>query len=59
VFAHNPFFQAKLVLLLLAGLNALLYHRLGQSSETAARAAALSLGLWALVLICGRAIAYW
>jgi hypothetical protein len=59
VFARNPFFLAKLVLLAAAGLNAWLFHRLDAATSGGAALPALSLGTWVAVLICGRAIAYW
>ncbi len=59
VIAHNPFFQAKLVLLALAGLNALAFHRLGAGGDWTKLLAGLSLAVWVLVIVCGRAIAYW
>ena len=67
---HNVFFRAKAVLLLLAGLNAWLFHR-GAAFvnlarwDTAARpprearvAGGVSLALWAAIIFCGRMIAY-
>jgi hypothetical protein len=67
--AANPAFQAKLVLLLLAGLNVLVFH-----ARVFPRAAAwddrprpppaaqlcggLSLALWGAVIVLGRIIAY-
>ncbi len=67
---HNVYFRAKLVALLLAGLNALVYHR--RAHETAvvesarvalgagsAKAAGwVSLVLWAVVILAGRMISY-
>jgi hypothetical protein len=65
----NPAFRAKMILLLLAGLNPLIFHtgvyRRVQQWETLrlspwrARAAAIaSLTLWSGVIVAGRAIAY-
>ncbi|WP_157268556.1 hypothetical protein [Azohydromonas aeria] len=57
----NRFFVAKLALLAAAGLNAVLFHARGGVArlDAVARAqTALSLGLWLLVIICGRWIAY-
>lgn len=65
----NPSFRAKLVLLVLAGFNALVFHttifRRAQEWETLpvypwrARVSAIaSLTLWGGVIIAGRAIAY-
>jgi len=53
--AGNPLFLAKLALLLVAGINALLWHRRppGHGAQ-----AALSLGLWLAILSAGRLIAY-
>ena len=51
----------KMVLLLLAGLNAVAFHWRGgldKVDRTARWQTALSLGLWALVVVCGRFIAY-
>ena len=68
-FAGNPAFRVKLILLALAGLNALIFHRgtfrsvAGWESRTAvpvrARAAAVaSLLLWIGVISAGRLLAY-
>lgn len=58
--AANPFFRLKVVLLLLAGLNALAFHHARRRARRALpTSAALSLALWLGVLICGRSIAYW
>jgi hypothetical protein len=65
----NPAFRVKVVLLLLVGLNPLIFHttiyrrvsewELAHRSPWRARAAAcLSLILWSGVIIAGRAIAY-
>lgn len=72
--ATNPAFRLKLVLLVAAGLNAALFHRLvlprlagpddaghfgGQALPLAARlAGALSIALWLAVIASGRLIAY-
>jgi hypothetical protein len=51
----------KMVLLALAGLNAVAFHARGglDKADRLARAqTALSLGLWVLVVVCGRFIAY-
>jgi hypothetical protein len=66
---HNIFFRLKVVFLILAGLNALAFHRgifrsvgqWGESSEPPRRArfaGTASLVLWAGVIITGRMIAY-
>jgi len=65
----NPSFRTKLVLLALAGINALVFHRTiyrralewegQQVSPRRARTAAIaSLVLWSGVIVAGRAIAY-
>jgi len=68
-FAGNPAFRLKLCLLVLAALNAALFHLRpfrqvagwdhGTSAPRAARVAAgLSLMLWTGVIACGRLLAY-
>jgi hypothetical protein len=65
----NPAFRIKLALLLLVGLNPLIFHttiyrrvheweRLAASPWPARTAAAVSLTLWSGIIIAGRAIAY-
>ncbi len=65
----NPAFQIKLILIGLAGLNALVFHKftmpsvhnwdINKSTPSAARVAgALSVFLWFGVIACGRLIAY-
>lgn len=65
----NPFFRIKLVLLLLAGANALAFHRFaagpvnrgpssGRPPAAARLAGALSLLIWAGVIVMGRAMSY-
>jgi hypothetical protein len=65
----NTAFRIKLVALVLAGINALVFHALTERSRAnwdlaarpprAARAAGLiSLVLWATVILCGRVISY-
>ena len=65
----NPFFRIKLLLLLIAGVNALAFHRLAAPSpalpgnartpSAAARlAGALSLAVWAGVIVMGRMMSY-
>jgi hypothetical protein len=59
--AANPAFRAKLVLILIAGLNAVVFHARGglRGRDTLARLqAAASLLLWLSVLAAGRLIAY-
>jgi hypothetical protein len=68
-FYTNVFFRIKLALLAFAGLNAFVFHKtvgrrkeewdLAPQAPFRARAAgALSLGLWAAVIVAGRLIAY-
>ena len=68
-FYSNIFFRIKLVLLAAAGLNAFIFHKtVGRRKEEwdaisllpfrARLAGALSLGLWATVIVTGRLIAY-
>ena len=68
-FAENPAFRLKLLLLVLAALNAAIFHLRpfrqvaewdrGTSAPLGARfAAALSLMLWTGVIACGRLLAY-
>ncbi len=57
----NPAFRLKMALLGLAGLNAALFHvraGLDRIDRVARAQAALSLGLWVGIIVCGRAIAY-
>lgn len=59
--AGNRALWLKLGLLVLAGLNAMAFHRRGgllRLDRTARLQTALSLGLWVLVVVCGRFIAY-
>jgi len=59
--ANNRAFLAKLLLMTAAGTNAALFHTRGSLQlldATARWQSALSLGLWLLVVACGRAIAY-
>ncbi|KQW01386.1 hypothetical protein [Rhizobacter sp. Root1221] len=58
---HNPAFRVKLVLLVLAGLNAAWFHLRGglaRDDRLMRALGALSLGIWLGVMICGRWIAY-
>lgn len=60
-FAAHPAFQAKLVLIAVAGLNAVVFHLRGsvQRHDGVARLqAAASAALWLLVITAGRLIAY-
>jgi hypothetical protein len=68
-FYSNIFFRIKIALLIAAGLNAFVFHRtVGRRKEEwdlhpltpfpARVAGALSLGLWASVIVSGRLIAY-
>jgi hypothetical protein len=65
----NPAFRFKLVLMLAAGLNPLIFHRtvyrkvsiweLSQRTPAVAKTAAIvSLALWTSIIVSGRAIAY-
>ena len=67
--SQSVWFRIKLILLLLAGINALIFHYLMKQSvdswDSAPRApqsirsgALLSLVFWTLIVICGRLIAY-
>lgn len=66
---HNPAFRLKLILLVLVGLNPLIFHftiyksvdQWDVASKTPGRArlaAVLSLSLWTAIVVAGRAIAY-
>jgi Family of unknown function (DUF6644) len=66
---QNIFFRIKVILLILAGLNAWIFHRTIHrrvaewdlepvAPRRARMAGALSLMFWALIIICGRMIAY-
>ncbi len=58
-YAFNPAFQAKLVLIALAGLNLLAFGRLDGRRPTLVRASAvLSIVLWVGVLVAGRFIGF-
>lgn len=57
----NRAFVVKMGLLMAAGLNAALFHArdgLGKLDGPARVQTALSLGLWLMIIICGRWIAY-
>ncbi len=65
----NPVFRVKLVLLALAGLNPLIFHRTvfrgvaawdqGVPAPAGSKVAAVvSLALWASIIVAGRTIAY-
>ena len=67
---ENPAFRVKLILMVLAGLNPLIFHSTVYKSVTAwnetprppvrARiAATCSLTLWSAIIVAGRAIAYY
>ncbi|MDX1393169.1 MAG: DUF6644 family protein [Gemmatimonadota bacterium] len=66
---HNMFFRIKVVLLVIAGLNAFFFHRRIHRSVAewdhmdplpgaARRAGAISLAAWAFIVISGRLVAY-
>jgi len=60
-FAAHPAFRVKLVLILIAGINAIVFHARGgvrKQDATARAQAAASLMLWLSVLTAGRLIAY-
>ncbi|MDF2465217.1 MAG: hypothetical protein K0Q43_3452 [Ramlibacter sp.] len=68
-FVTNPAFQLKLALLATAAANVAFFHLgpyrkvrawddAGDAPGTARAAAALSIGVWIAVIICGRLIAY-
>ncbi len=57
----NRAFVAKMILLMLAGGNAALFHARGgvaRPDRTARWQTVISLGIWLAVIICGRWIAY-
>lgn len=58
----NRAFLLKMGLLVLAGLNALLFHRhggLARAGRLARAQTLISIGLWLAIIICGRWIAYY
>jgi hypothetical protein len=68
-YTHPPFFKIKMIMLVLAGLNVLIFNAtigrkvaewdLSPSTPGAAKlAAVVSIGLWVLIIAAGRAIAY-
>ncbi len=68
-YTHPPFFKIKMIMLVLAGLNVLIFNAtigrkvaewdLNPSTPGAAKAAAVvSIALWVLIIAAGRAIAY-
>ena len=67
--AYNPVFHTKLILILVAGLNVLLFHKIiyrtvsgwniGAASPAGAKITALvSMVVWIAVIACGRLLAY-
>lgn len=67
---ENPWFRAKIILLALTGVHALVFRRsvydrtaefdtMAELPKEAKIAAWLSLALWLSILVCGRAIGYW
>lgn len=62
----NTFFRIKILVMSLAGINALVFHVLvrrtpsdeGPPSMAVRSAGALSIGLWAVVIFCGRMMSY-
>ncbi len=60
MYGGNPYFQLKMGLLALVGLDALVFRRWALSMPRIAKvSAALSLALWLAVLSAGRLIAYY
>ena len=67
-YVYNPAFQTKLALMAVAGLNVLVFYRFtfadvkasgaGDAPLRAKVAAAVSLGCWLGVIVCGRLITY-
>jgi hypothetical protein len=57
-YLRSPWFLAKVGLILLASLNALLHFASHQAERTQRLTAAASLVLWILALICGRMIGF-
>ena len=60
---HSSFFRAKVIMLILAGLNALIFHLTNWGSnleapKRARMAGGISLTLWAGIIVAGRMIAY-
>lgn len=69
VYMENIYFKVKIVLLMVAGINVLVFHSLTARSVAqwdatgavpvgAKAAGAASLGLWTLIVICGRWIGF-
>jgi len=69
-YLYNPAFQIKLTLMGIAGLNVLFFYRFvfapvkataadGDAPRAAKIAAAVSLGCWVGVIVCGRLITYY
>jgi Family of unknown function (DUF6644) len=63
----NGYFRVKMAVIVLAGLNALVFHRLLKGTTDASSApppvairaaGALSLAFWGTVLVCGRMMSY-
>ena len=61
-YSRNPAFRLKLVMLVVALANIVIFHRLARGRATLSRglriAAGMSLASWLLVLVLGRLIAY-
>ncbi len=62
-YAHNLFFQAKMMLLVIAAANMAVFHLIGrrearQGAIAAKTAGAISLGAWVAVVACGRWIGF-
>ena len=69
-YLYNPAFQIKLTLMGIAGLNVVFFYRFvftpvkataadGHAPRAAKIAAAVSLGCWVGVIVCGRLITYY
>lgn len=65
-YVGNPAFEIKLLLIVAAGINALIYHlrvswlvRTDQVSASSISVGVLSLVLWAGVIVCGRMITFY
>jgi hypothetical protein len=62
-YAHNLFFQAKMMLLVIAAANMALFHLIGrreagEGAIAAKTAGAISLSAWVAVVACGRWIGF-
>lgn len=65
---ENPYFRTKIVVIMLAGINAVVFHKLvermpahadtGRPSPAVRWAGALSIVFWVVVILCGRMMSY-